>query len=170
MNAAMKTQRVSIDNTLVQDVVNSVTGVFADGFGIKVSLKSSRIGRNLDAVGDVSGVVGMIQDRVEGNLIISFNAQEIFSVLSRVYGHPFTAVDDTVKQGAAEMANMVYGHVKTRLNQRGHDLKMSLPNVIVGTQHSIKSTEDCSTMIATFEFEGRDFQVIVAVLDDYPGM
>jgi chemotaxis protein CheX len=170
MNAALKLQRVSIDHSLLQDVVNSVTGVFADGFGIKVGLKSSRIGRNLDATGDVSGVVGMIQDRIEGNLIICFNSAEIFSILARVYGHTFTAVDDTVKQGAAEMANMVYGHVKTRLNQRGHDLKMSLPNVIVGSQHSIRSTEDCSTMLAVFEFEGMSFQVIVAVLDDYPGM
>ena len=170
MSLATKLQRVSLDNTLLQDVVNSVTGVFADGFGIKVVLTGSRIGRNLDAIGDVSGVVGMIQDRIEGNLIISFNDSVIFSILGRVYGREFTAVDDTVKEGAAEMANMVYGHVKTRLNQRGHDLKMSLPNVVVGTQHNIKSTEDCSTMLATFEFEGIAFQVIVAVLDDYPGM
>ena len=170
MNTAAKLQRVSLDNTLLQDVVNSVTGVFADGFGIKVILTASRIGRNLDAIGDVSGVVGMIQDRIEGNLIISFNEPVIFSILGRVYSREFNVVDDTVKEGAAEMANMVYGHVKTRLNQRGHDLKMSLPNVVVGKQHNIKSTEDCSTMLATFEFEGMAFQVIVAVLDDYPGM
>lgn len=156
---------IFLDEQLLQDVINAVTAVLKDGFAIQVRFVNHHIGRNQSIAGDVSGVVGLVQDRIEGNLVMSFPRGAIFAILSRVYLREFEEIDAIVKDGAAEMTNMVYGHVKTRLNNRGHGLKMALPNVIIGPQHSIASTEDCKSLVATFTFEDQTFNVIIAVQD-----
>lgn len=163
MSAAKKLKPIDLDEQLLSEVVQGVTGVFADGFGLKVKLKSSYIGKNQIAVGDISGVVGMIQDEFEGNLILSFTNPVLFHILSIVYQRQFTEVEDVVKQGAAEIANMIYGQVKNRLNQRGHDLKMSLPNVVIGASHNIYSSAESPSLIANFQFEDKEFSLFITL-------
>ena len=156
---------ISLDEQLLQDVINGVTGVFKEGFAIDVKYKSHQIARNQSVAGDVSGIVGLLQDRIEGNLVMCFSKSAIFQILGGVYQRQFTEIDGIVKEGAAEMTNMVYGRVKTCLNDRGHGLKMALPNVITGSSHQIASTADCKSLVATFSFDRHEFSVIIALQD-----
>lgn len=156
---------ISLDEQLLNDVISSVTGVFREGFGIQVNCKSHHIGRNQAISGDVSGMVGLLQNRLEGNLIIAFDEPAIFAILSRVYARDFNAIDNVVREGAAEMANMVYGYVKSSLNGRGHGLQMALPTVVVGHDHRILSTDSSKSLVAAFEFDQHTFHVIVALHD-----
>lgn len=164
-NLATKSIPISLDEQLLADVITSVTGVFKEGFGLNVTCKSHHVARNQSVSGDVSGMVGLLQDRLEGNLIMSFSEQTIYAILSRVYARDFKGVDSIVREGAAEMANMVYGYMKTSLNGRGHRLKMALPTVVVGHAHAILPTDDCKSLVAAFEFDNNLFHVIVAVHD-----
>ncbi|MBX3022418.1 MAG: chemotaxis protein CheX [Bdellovibrionales bacterium] len=165
MNAAANVLPILLDESLLQDVIKSVTGVFREGFGIQVKCVSHQIGRNATISSDISGMVGLTQDRLEGNLILAFPEASLYAILSQVYAREFKAIDRIVKEGAAEMANMVYGHMKASLNERGHGLRMSLPNVVIGHNHAILSTDNSRSLIAAFEFDKNKFHVIVALHD-----
>jgi chemotaxis protein CheX len=113
--------------------------------------------------GDVTGIVGLVQDSLEGNLIVSFGETLMFDVLSKVYGRTFTEIDNIVQEGAGELANMIFGQLKLRLNNRGHNLKMSLPNVIAGKSHRIQSAVSSSNLVALFGYGDQRFEVAVAL-------
>lgn len=163
MGAAEKLNPIILDERLLTEVVEGVRNVFKQGFGLDVQLKSHNIGKDHMAAGDISGVVGMSQDQFEGNLILSFPKPVLFFILSRVYGREFNGLEQVVKEGAAELANMVYGQIKNKLNSRGHDLKMSLPNVVIGQGHNIYSSSSCPTLVTVFGFEDKEFSLFITL-------
>lgn len=151
MNVQRKFPSLEINEILEEEIKESVINVFAQTFGAKVEAVSSR--RGSVVVADVSGVVGMVQEELEGNLIIAFSKESISKILSKVYGHTFDSVNSTVQQGAAELTNMVYGQLKLRLNERGYGLKMALPNVIIGPDHNILQMSDKQSLLIDFKFD-----------------
>ena len=155
---------MSLEEPLLQEVEASVTTVFRDAFGINVQLVSSKkVESSQVYTGDVTGVVGLVQDSLEGNLIVSFGETVIFEVLSKVYGRKFTEIDSIVQEGAGELANMIFGQLKIRLNGRGHNLKMSLPSVVAGRRHRIQSAVSSSNLVALFGYDDKRFEVAVAL-------
>lgn len=165
MNALASVIPISLDQRLLDDVIASVATVFRDGFGVKVNCISHHIGTNQSITADVSGLVGLTQDHLEGNLVMAFPESSIYALLSRVYARDFHTIDRVVQEGAAELANMVYGHVKMAMNGRGHGLKMTLPTVVVGHQHSILSADSSRALIAAFEFDSNRFHVVIGLHD-----
>ena len=137
MSAAQKHLVVIVDNLLKDEVAESVIEIFKSAFGINVKLESFLKLKQYGLHGDVSAMVGMVQESIDGNLAISFLLPVISRILSNLYKTEFPAVDEDVRQGTAELANMIYGRLKVRLNGRGYDLQMSLPSVITGPGHLI---------------------------------
>src|SRR4051812_37471763 len=88
---------IALDQQLIDEVVMSVKTVFTS-FGIAAECKSSKIGADRVTSGDVSGVVGIVQDQTDGNLILSFTRAVIFDILSRVYARDFDKIDGIVQQ------------------------------------------------------------------------
>ncbi len=140
---------MSLEEPLLQEVESSVKTVFRDAFGINVQLVSSRkVESSQVYTGDVTGIVGQ---------------SLIFEVLAKVYGRSFSEIDDIVQEGAGELANMIFGQLKLRLNGRGHALKMSLPSVIAGRNHRIQSAVSSSNLVALFGYDDKRFEVAVAL-------
>jgi chemotaxis protein CheX len=166
MAAAAKLPHLQFDQVLTDHVVLSVTEVLKSTFAIQAKLVSVQLTRNYVSVGDISGITGMLQDRLEGNLVISFKKSVLGSILSRVYGKNLDVDGDIAKQGAGELTNMIYGRIKFQLNNNGFDLKMTLPSVVVGSGHSIHQQPGEQAAIYIFEFDEKyTFDVVIAIHD-----
>src|SRR4051794_7981729 len=104
MGAAHKHPVVTVDNLLRDEVTESVIEIFKLGFGIDVKLESFVKVDEHGLVGDVSALVGMVQESIDGNLAISFSLPVISRILSNLYKTDFPKVDEDVCQGTAELA------------------------------------------------------------------
>lgn len=162
---AEKINPVSINQQFMDELTHSVQRVFKEMFNADAKLESSKIENHASVIGDVSGIVGLVQKQYEGNLIMSFSKAVIFDLLGRVYARQFTEIDEVVREGAAELTNMVYGQLKLKLNARGHDLKMALPNVVLGPQHNIQALQTNKSLVAKFTAGGMPFAVMVSLND-----
>lgn len=156
-------QSLELNENLAKEINFGVYSTFTSMFGLKPTPDKHFIEQECHAKGDVSGIVGLTQDRVEGALIVSFPRETIFNILSKMYKKQFTEIDKSVKAGVGEMTNIIFGVVKTNLNKSGHSFKMAIPNVIVGDQHTVAITNPGSTLVIPFQTESGPFTVLLTL-------
>ncbi len=58
-----------------------------------------------------------------------------------------------------EITNMIFGRIKTELNERGYQVRLSLPSVVTGPSHFINHLHEGRFMLVPFDVEGDIFQV-----------
>jgi chemotaxis protein CheX len=58
--------------------------------------------------------------------------------------------DEMVNDAFGEVTNMVGGHFKSRLTDRGYPCRLSIPSIVRGSQLVIESVTDTQRMVANF--------------------
>lgn len=159
-------QTLELNESLVKEISFGVHSTFTSMFGLKPAPAQHFIEQECIAKGDVSGIVGLTQDRVEGALIVSFPKDTIFAILSKMYRKQFTEIDKSVKAGVGELTNIIFGVVKTNLNKNGFRFKMAIPNVIIGDQHTVAITNPGTTLVVPFQTESGSFSVLLTLYPD----
>jgi|GEM_PF-551856 len=101
----------------------------------------------------ISGLIALIQTMtLEGTVSVGFTSETTFNLLGQFYGESITRLDDPkILGGIGELTNMIHGIIKQKLNEKGFQFEMTLPIVVVGTNHQ------CFNCVAgkscSFEFE-----------------
>jgi chemotaxis protein CheX len=155
--------RLILDEHLARTAIAAVQGALATMFGVRAVPGPYSLQKDFVSHGDISGILGMVQERMEGTLVVSFEKATIFGILKRVYGREFSEVDSSVRQGVGELTNIIYSSMKKALNERGHSFKMAIPNVVIGSSHSIINLHEGQTMVVPFSVEGGSFYVEIAM-------
>lgn len=153
MRAEKQANRLSLDERLVERVSEGVSRAFSSTFGIATKVGAYSIASDHSSKGDISGLVGLVQDEMEGTLTISFRKDTICPILSRIYGVEFDEINDSVREGVGEITNMVYCLIKTGLNETGHSFKMAIPNVVYGKDHTVMKLHHGKTLVVPFSTE-----------------
>jgi len=89
--------------------------------------------RNKEII-DISGLITIVSPSFYGSMAISFAKETFLGIVSRMLGEDYTELSDDLKDAAAEICNQVFGEAKTKLNEKGHDLKMAIPTVVIGRE------------------------------------
>lgn len=152
-----------VDNALAEDVKLGVQQVFKSFFNEAVELEEQKVTSYHMSESDVSGIVGMVQVRMEGNLAICFPATTIFSLLERIYRKPFSELNAIVQDGVGELTNNIYCHIKKQLNERGYDFQMAIPSVIVGSNHKVYQSHQGKSLVMVFNFNHLKFETVISL-------
>ena len=87
---------------------------------------------------DIMAIVG-ISGPTRGTLSIGFPAGTALSMVGRILGAPVALIDETVSDGVAEIANIVAGSAKAKLNTNAdRPLDLSLPTVVYGNKYDVQ--------------------------------
>lgn len=111
---------------------------------------------------DIAGVIGLTSPAFKGNIAICFPLKVFMLLMGRMLGEEFTEFNDELKDGAAEIANMILGHAKTVLNERGHAIEKALPSVISGPNLKIDHGGSQDSIVLPFAIEEFIFFMEVA--------
>ncbi|MGZ3772284.1 MAG: chemotaxis protein CheX [Bdellovibrio sp.] len=110
----------------------------------------------------ISGSVAFLQKDFEGTLSIGFSRDSAIKLFKSFYQENVTSVDDArVTEGIAELANVIHGLVKEKLNLSGCDFQMCLPVVVIGRNHAVFARQDCPGLSILFKTEFGNFLVEV---------
>ncbi len=107
-------------------------------------------GNDITTCFDITGVLGFSGGR-KGSLLVSFPENIAFRAVGGMLGIEFTEIDADVRDGVSELVNMVAGGAKTKLQAKGIDFALSIPNTVVGPHHQI--APGASTTRTRVEFE-----------------
>lgn len=70
--------------------------------------------------------------------------------------------DEMVNDAMGELANMIVGHFKSRLSDRGHSCVMTIPSIVRGTQFQIEPVSN--TIRRVLSFRCLEYQLVVEIM------
>ena len=102
------------------------------------------------AKGDISGLIGMVGDKIQGSMSISFDEGLVLEIMDKMLGEKPDTIDFDVKDKVGEITNMICGGAKNELDQKGYDFGMATPVVVSGKNHTINHQVDGKKMVMPF--------------------
>ena len=157
--------QIELDATLVNTVVKATTDVLGTMANTAVTFKEVWAENDYHPHGDISAMIGILGERGEGMITISFSQDLAALIVSRLIGlEPSLLSADDCADGVGELVNMISGQTKTNLSQgHGAAYKLSLPTIIRGANHQISSyPKNVPVLNAKFETEGQVFNLQIA--------
>ncbi|MDP9127671.1 MAG: chemotaxis protein CheX [Pseudomonadota bacterium] len=164
MKANTQPLQLMLDDTLAQDISGAVCNAVRQTFGVEAVAGPYEIGEGMvSLVGDVSGVIGMAQNHLEGTLMLCLTYETVRDILPQVVGRSMSITHEMAVDAVSEITNMVFGQIKSNLGQRGYQLKLGIPCVVSGRGHFVSQFHRGRYMIVPFHLDGQLFQVYVAL-------
>ncbi len=113
--------------------------------------------------GDVSGIIGVVSDSFNGSVVISFPEQTFLKIVSSMLGEEYHEINKDILDGAGEITNMIFGQAKVNLNEKGYGIKIALPSVVHGKNHSLSSQTQGPIVVIPFESTAGIFHVEICL-------
>jgi chemotaxis protein CheX len=158
---------LALDERLAKEIVSAVSSAMRETFAVEVTPGPYEIGEGMvSLVGDVSGVIGMVQAHLEGTLTLCLTFETIRDILPQVVGKSVSITHEMAVDAVGEITNMIFGQIKSDLNARGYQLKLGIPCVVTGKGHFVSQFHRGRYMIVPFHLDGQLFQVYVALHHD----
>ena len=108
---------------------------------------------------DIAASVGIISTAFHGALILAFPARTYLKIMSAFLGVEYLQMAPEIRDGAAELLNIVLGQAKTSLNEKGYDIRRAVPIVSYGENLKIASASSVPSMIVPFSSDAGEFYV-----------
>ena len=162
------TQRLRLDDQLAGEITQAVISAMQTTFLVDVTAGSPEVGRGMvSLVGDVSGVIALIQEGLEGTMTLCLTFETVRDLLPNIVGNSVSVTREMTVDAVGEMTNMIFGQIKTQLNGRGYGLKLGIPSVVTGKGHFVSQFHRWPYMIIPFYLDGQLFQVHVALYEQH---
>lgn len=124
---------------LVKSVVCAATDVFSMMLGLQITPGEAYIEHNAPTETErVVALIGLAGSWI-GTGMISCSPDFACRISSLMLMSEFDAVNEDVLDAMAEMANMIFGNVKTELEEQLGGLGLSIPTVIFGRNFATRS-------------------------------
>ncbi len=164
MISAQSVQHLELDDQMSREISAAVCSAMRDTFSVNVVPGDYEIGEGMvSLVGDVSGVIGMVQNQLEGTMTLCMTFETVRDILPQIIGHSIAVTHEMAVDAVGEITNMIFGQIKTELNKRGYKLKLGIPSVVTGRGHFVSQFHRGKYMIIPFYLEGQLFQVHIAI-------
>lgn len=155
---------IALDDVFAKDIVRAVVCSMHETFNVNVTADAPEFGKgNMTLVGDISGIIGLVQAQLDGTLILCMTFDTLRDLLPQVLGASVSITHEMAVDAVGELTNMIFGQVKRELNQRKHQIKLGIPCVVTGKGHFVGEFHRGKCMIIPFRFDGKMFQVYVAI-------
>jgi chemotaxis protein CheX len=103
--------------------------------------------QNTTPTHDVSGIIGL-SGEAQGAIALSFPKVVALKVVSAMLGTEIKIVGPELTDGIGEVVNIIAGNAKGDLS--AFNLSISLPNVIIGKDHSVVGPSGAPMIIVPF--------------------
>ncbi|TMM43900.1 chemotaxis protein CheX [Colwellia ponticola] len=121
----------------INPFLSSMLNVMSTMAQMELTPEKPRLKKNEIALGDVSGLIGMVSEQAKGSLSITFEAGLALATMKKMVGEAPDEVNEEIIDLVGEITNMVTGGAKRMLSEKGIEFDMATPIVVSGADHSI---------------------------------
>lgn len=121
----------------INPFISSLLNVLSTMAQTDLSPGKPKIKKTEVAVGDVSGLIGMVGPQTKGSLSITFDGELAMTIMERMLGERPEKIDEEVTDMVGEITNMIAGGAKNLLGDKGYEFDMATPVVVSGKDHTI---------------------------------
>jgi chemotaxis protein CheX len=131
----------------VNPFITSTIATFKTMLHVDVSPGKPLLKQEGTPVHDISGIIGL-SGIAQGAIAISFPKAVALRAVSSMLGTEIKIIGPEMTDGIGEIVNIIAGNAKQYLTQ--YQLTISLPNVVVGKNHSITPPSNTPSIVVPF--------------------
>ena len=146
--------------------ISSTKNVLETMAQTKVTAKKPKL-KDTDATfGDVTGIIGLASDQVEGSMTISFKKACILQIVGRMLMEdPQSEINEDIVDAVGELTNMICGGAKAEFGKLGLNFSLATPTMVTGQGVKIHQQSDEPIIVIPFQTDAGDF-VLEANMSD----
>lgn len=145
----------------INPFLDAILNVLATMAQTEAKAEKPYVKESVQAMGDITGMIGLAGHQVRGSLAITFTESAILDIASKMLGETLTSLDGTVSDVVGEITNMVSGGAKKSLAEKGYKFEMAIPSTIAGKNHTITHKTRGSIIVVPFTTAAGSFCVEV---------
>jgi chemotaxis protein CheX len=125
----------------------------------KPVLKDTKVRQDDKGLKDISVIVGLATDKLEGVFIVSYDKHIIFDFMKNMLGEEVSEINQEVIDASGEMTNQICGSFRREFEKSGISLQASTPSIVTGENHTIKMPSKIPRMIFCYDVDGKELIV-----------
>jgi chemotaxis protein CheX len=114
---------------------------------------------------EIAGIIGINSLSFKGVISLCFPAVVFLELMSKMLGEDYHEINDELKDGAGELTNMIFGHAKKVLNEKGHTFEKALPTIAYGKDLNVETKSSGESVILPFLVSGNIFYMEIQLED-----
>ncbi len=146
----------------INPFIESAVNVFETMLGCQVKRTGAKVCESFAPEYDITGIIGL-SGRATGDVVISFERDLALLATEALIGEKPTDISPDVIDTIGELTNMIAGNAKTGLEEL--ELKLALPTVIVGKNHTIRFPSKVRPIALAFESDLGYFNIEVGLME-----
>lgn len=132
----------------------------------KVAAQKPKLKDSDATFGDVTGIIGMASETVEGSMMISFTKSCILQIVAKMLmEEPKDKIDEDIVDAVGELTNMICGGAKAEFGKLGLSFSLATPTMVTGKGVEIHHQTDVPIIVIPFKTDVGEF-VLEANLSD----
>lgn len=102
------TQYLRLDDVLSREISMAVSAAMQTTFSVDITAGQAEVGRGMvSLVGDVSGVIALVQDGLEGTMTLCLTFETVRDLLPRIVGSSISVTREMTLDAVGEITNMI---------------------------------------------------------------
>jgi chemotaxis protein CheX len=146
----------------INPFVTSVISVFHTMLGAELTRGQPFVKTGSQPRHDISGVIGL-SGKARGTIVLSLDREAALRTTEVMIHERPLHIDANVIDAVGELANMIAGSAKARLEE--FELSVSLPSVIMGKGHCVEFPSNTQPICIPFECEWGAVDVEVGLVE-----
>lgn len=147
-----------MDANLINPFLESTLHVLKTIAGIDAEKGKPYLKKDNVARGDVSGVIGLAGD-LNGIISVTFTEKCILYIVTGMFGEEVKELNEEIGDAVGEIANMISGQARQKLEALGTNLQAAIPSVVMGKDHSIQHLTKQPIIALPFSTKGGEFTI-----------
>jgi chemotaxis protein CheX len=107
----------------------------------------------------LAGVIHISGERFTGKVVLCFPEKVFLGLMERMLGEPFSEITPELRDGVAEILNIIYGQAKVALNQGGPKVEMAIPAILSGEELANRLSGVGKCFVLPFDSEIGEFRI-----------
>ena len=126
----------------INPLLESTVTVLSTMAMVEVTPGKPSIKKGKMPLGDVTAMIDLAGDQIQGSLAISFSKPAILDITEKMLGESVSSIDEVVIDVVGEITNMITGSAKRIYSEQGMEFDLTLPSMTVGNDtpltHSVE--------------------------------
>ncbi len=119
----------------IEKAVKEVIGTYLKKIPI---LKETQVKKEDKGLRDISVIIGLASEKLEGVFIVSYDKEIIFEFMKEILNEYTDQINKDVIDASGELTNQICGVFRREFEKAGISLQGSTPSIVTGENHKIE--------------------------------
>jgi len=116
-------------------------------------LKNTKVRKENTELKDISVIIGLASEKLEGVFIVSYDKRIIFEFMKNILGEETNEINKDAIDASGEITNQICGVFRREFEKTGITLQDSTPSIITGKNHKIEIPSKIPRMAFLYQID-----------------